>query len=343
MTETDLFAAEGSTDQESVPTPPITAVTSQDVAADSGEAAPSAPAESASAPARGAATAVADGALSSMVLPELRALANRVGVKGSSGMRKSELIAAIREAGANGGQASNCPSPAPSRPRPAWPTAPNLPRPLMLLRATPPQHGRGASAVAPIGRPVRPRPTPQRPTSPPSRTTPLRRTSPPSRASPPSRTRPPSRASTPSRTRPLRPTSPPSRTRPATATRRAGRAGSAAPRTGQTGPTSPSSPVSGASVRAPRPRTVRRPRTTTRAIPPTAATTTTGAAADAVVASGTGVGVANAAARAVPGATPNCAMTTSCSRSPAFSTCWTTTRSSVPPATSPGPTTSTSR
>jgi transcription termination factor Rho len=32
-----------------------------------------------------------------MVLPELRALANRVGVKGASGMRKSELVAAIRE------------------------------------------------------------------------------------------------------------------------------------------------------------------------------------------------------------------------------------------------------
>ena len=32
-----------------------------------------------------------------MVLPELRALANEVGVKGASGMRKSELIAAIRE------------------------------------------------------------------------------------------------------------------------------------------------------------------------------------------------------------------------------------------------------
>ena len=32
-----------------------------------------------------------------MVLPELRALANSVGVKGASGMRKSELIAAIRE------------------------------------------------------------------------------------------------------------------------------------------------------------------------------------------------------------------------------------------------------
>jgi transcription termination factor Rho len=37
------------------------------------------------------------GALSTMVLPELRALANQAGIKGTSGMRKNELIAAIQE------------------------------------------------------------------------------------------------------------------------------------------------------------------------------------------------------------------------------------------------------
>jgi transcription termination factor Rho len=37
------------------------------------------------------------GSLSTMVLPELRALANKVGVKGTSGMRKGDLIAAIKE------------------------------------------------------------------------------------------------------------------------------------------------------------------------------------------------------------------------------------------------------
>ncbi len=49
-----------------------------------------------------------DGSLSTMVLPELRALASRVGVKGTSGMRKNELIAAIRESRDDtGGTASN--------------------------------------------------------------------------------------------------------------------------------------------------------------------------------------------------------------------------------------------
>ncbi|MEI7913652.1 MAG: Rho termination factor N-terminal domain-containing protein, partial [Mycobacteriaceae bacterium] len=47
-------------------------------------------------------TAGDGGSLATMVLPELRALANQVGVKGTSGMRKNELIAAIRE-NQNGG------------------------------------------------------------------------------------------------------------------------------------------------------------------------------------------------------------------------------------------------
>jgi len=44
----------------------------------------------------------AEGSLATMVLPELRALANSVGVKATSGMRKNELISAIRET-QNGG------------------------------------------------------------------------------------------------------------------------------------------------------------------------------------------------------------------------------------------------
>ena len=63
MTDTDLFTADGNTD----------------------------------APATEAPAAGRSGSLTSLLLPDLRALAAEVGVKGTSGMRKSELIAAIRE------------------------------------------------------------------------------------------------------------------------------------------------------------------------------------------------------------------------------------------------------
>jgi transcription termination factor Rho len=51
------------------------------------------------------------GSLSTMVLSELRALANHAGVKGTSGMRKNELIAAIQEirGPANGASAADVP------------------------------------------------------------------------------------------------------------------------------------------------------------------------------------------------------------------------------------------
>ncbi|RAU94785.1 transcription termination factor Rho [Mycobacterium colombiense] len=71
MTDTDLFTAGENTDANQL----SNAVT------DTPDAKP----------------AVSGGALSTMVLPELRALANQVGVKGTSGMRKNELIAAIKE------------------------------------------------------------------------------------------------------------------------------------------------------------------------------------------------------------------------------------------------------
>ncbi|MUL66959.1 transcription termination factor Rho [Mycobacterium sp. CBMA 234] len=63
MTDTDLFTADGNTD----------------------------------APATEAPAAGRSGSLTSLLLPDLRALAAEAGVKGTSGMRKSELIAAIRE------------------------------------------------------------------------------------------------------------------------------------------------------------------------------------------------------------------------------------------------------
>ena len=113
MTDTDLITAgDGAAGTDA---PAVTAQTPP--------AAEPQPAES-----RGAEQgADAGGSLSTMVLPELRALANRVGVKGTSGMRKGELIAAIRDTqnggnsgprgGVNGAPAAKAPSePAPSEP-----------------------------------------------------------------------------------------------------------------------------------------------------------------------------------------------------------------------------------
>ena len=79
-------------------------------------------------PADGAAKAKGSGgSLSAMVLPELRALASQVGVKGTSGMRKSDLIEAIRErqgVGARNGGGSK------EQPAPAQATAPAESKPV---------------------------------------------------------------------------------------------------------------------------------------------------------------------------------------------------------------------
>jgi transcription termination factor Rho len=75
VTDTDLVTAGDSIENDKLPNP-VTPDTSSENDAHS---------------------SASDGSLSTMVLPELRALANRSGVKGTSGMRKSELIAAIRE------------------------------------------------------------------------------------------------------------------------------------------------------------------------------------------------------------------------------------------------------
>ena len=79
MTDTDLIAAGSGADEPDLPT----TATSQISTSEPADVPASAPQGS--------------GSLATMVLPELRALANEVGVKGTSGMRKNELIAAIRE------------------------------------------------------------------------------------------------------------------------------------------------------------------------------------------------------------------------------------------------------
>jgi transcription termination factor Rho len=82
VTETDLVTAGDSTESDKLP----------------GTVTPDTSAEpEASGSATDASPAASDGSLSTMVLAELRALANQAGVKGTSGMRKNELIAAIRE------------------------------------------------------------------------------------------------------------------------------------------------------------------------------------------------------------------------------------------------------
>ena len=87
MTETDLVTAGDSTDNDKLSNP-VTPDTSSDSGANQNHA--------------------SDGSLATMVLPELRALANKAGVKGTSGMRKNELIAAIRES--RQGHANGTPS-----------------------------------------------------------------------------------------------------------------------------------------------------------------------------------------------------------------------------------------
>jgi transcription termination factor Rho len=98
VTDTDLFTAGGS-DVE-LPDPVTSNISEQVPAVPAETAAPEASQE-AQAPVAvsntTSAPAARSGSLTGMVLPDLRALANQIGIKGASGMRKSELIAAIRE------------------------------------------------------------------------------------------------------------------------------------------------------------------------------------------------------------------------------------------------------
>ncbi len=77
MTDTDLITADGSVNQTALPTDATPDVST---------------------------SRATGGSLAGMVLPELRALASKVGVKGVSGMRKGDLIEAIRERQSGGGK-----------------------------------------------------------------------------------------------------------------------------------------------------------------------------------------------------------------------------------------------
>ncbi|KKW63896.1 transcription termination factor Rho [Mycolicibacterium elephantis] len=90
MTDTDLITADGSSDDAALSN---TVNSNTPAAVD----APASASAGEAAPATDAASGNRSGSLSSMVLPELRALAKEIGIDGASGMRKSELVAAIRD------------------------------------------------------------------------------------------------------------------------------------------------------------------------------------------------------------------------------------------------------
>jgi transcription termination factor Rho len=152
VTDTDLFTAGGSDIElpdvvNSDISEPVSAASADTAAPETPQTAPaSAPAETA--PAADVASGERGsrgGSLTGMVLPDLRALANQLGVKGSSGMRKSELIAAIKEhrGEANGRPAESAAAPAAEDQRVENGTAPAAEQ-----SAPPRRERRGASRQA---------------------------------------------------------------------------------------------------------------------------------------------------------------------------------------------------
>jgi transcription termination factor Rho len=123
VSDTDLITADGSSDNVELPNPVTSDDPQPEAIANPEVAAPAATTGDADAPvAKDAAPSERSGSLSGMVLPDLRALANQVGVKGASGMRKSELIAAIREQrGETNGSAQAVTEPAVNEPAVAEP------------------------------------------------------------------------------------------------------------------------------------------------------------------------------------------------------------------------------
>ncbi|MGZ5393298.1 MAG: Rho termination factor N-terminal domain-containing protein, partial [Mycobacterium sp.] len=92
MTETDLITAGGSSENEQLSSP-----ANSDISTPAADEASNSTPPAETAPTADVAPGDRAGSLSTMVLPELRALAKQIGVEGASGMRKGELVTAIRE------------------------------------------------------------------------------------------------------------------------------------------------------------------------------------------------------------------------------------------------------
>jgi transcription termination factor Rho len=152
VTDTDLFTAGGSDIElpdvvNSDISEPVSAASADTAAPETPQTAPaSAPAETA--PAADVASGERGsrgGSLTGMVLPDLRALANQLGVKGSSGMRKSELIAAIKE---HRGEANGRPAESAAAPAAEDQPVENGTAPAAEQSAPPRRERRGASRQA---------------------------------------------------------------------------------------------------------------------------------------------------------------------------------------------------
>jgi len=124
VTETDLITAGGSSENEQLPSP-----VNSDISTPAAEEASNSTPAADTATTADVASASRAGSLSTMVLPELRALAKQIGVEGASGMRKGELVAAIREhrGESNGATAKAADAPAEATPAAETTAAPETP------------------------------------------------------------------------------------------------------------------------------------------------------------------------------------------------------------------------